>query len=381
MQQTTNYSLKKPELIDTVADSIPAYADNLDDIDTLIKGLDDDKVDKEAGKGLSTNDYTTAEKNKLAGIAAQATKNDTDANLRNRATHTGTQSADTITDGTTNKVFTATEKTKLAGIATGATKNSTDATLLSRANHTGTQSADTITDGTTNKVFTAAEKTKLAGIENGANKYTHPATHPASMITGLPTSLPANGGNADTVGGFTVGVNVPANAKFTDTTYSEISTAEIDAGTSSTLRTITGRRIKYILDKVQAWLDNKVDKVSGKGLSSNDYTTDEKNKLAGIEAGAEVNNISDADASELTGGGETDLHKHAAIDVNITDTGGYYDSTDVEGVLQEVGSELVTHKADTMPHKFEDLKNTVTYKFGFQLSAEGNPQIIFEEVV
>ena len=127
--------------------------------------------------------------------------------------------------------------------------------------------------------------------------------------------------------------------------------------------------------------DGKVDKEVGKGLSANDYTTAEKNKLAGIEAGAEVNNISDADASELTGGAETNLHKHAAADVNITDTGGYYDSTDVEGVLQEVGSELVTHKADTMPHKFEDLKNNVTYKFGFQLSAEGNPQIIFEEVV
>ena len=83
-----------------------------------------------------------------------------------------------------------------------------------------------------------------------------------------------------------VKTDVPAGAVFTDTTYSEISTAEIDAGTSSTLRTITGRRIKYILDKVQAWLDNKVDKVSGKGLSSNDYTTAEKNKLAGIAAGA-----------------------------------------------------------------------------------------------
>ncbi len=31
--------------------------------------------------------------------------------------------------------------------------------------------------------------------------YTHPSTHPASMITGLPTSLPANGGNSDTVDG------------------------------------------------------------------------------------------------------------------------------------------------------------------------------------
>ena len=33
-------------------------------------------------------------------------------------------------------------------------------------------------------------------------------------------------------------------------------------------------------------LDGKVDKVSGKGLSTNDYTTTEKNKLSGIEAGA-----------------------------------------------------------------------------------------------
>jgi hypothetical protein len=33
-------------------------------------------------------------------------------------------------------------------------------------------------------------------------------------------------------------------------------------------------------------LGNKVDKITGKGLSTEDYTTSEKNKLAGIEAGA-----------------------------------------------------------------------------------------------
>jgi hypothetical protein len=65
---------------------------------------------------------------------------------RARANHTGTQSADTLTDGTTNKAFLATERTKLAGVATGATANSPDATLLARANHTGTQLASTISD-------------------------------------------------------------------------------------------------------------------------------------------------------------------------------------------------------------------------------------------
>lgn len=36
-------------------------------------------------------------------------------------------------------------------------------------------------------------------------------------LSDKPSSLPANGGNADTVGGHTVGCNVPADAKFTDT--------------------------------------------------------------------------------------------------------------------------------------------------------------------
>jgi len=55
------------------------------------------KVDKVAGKQLSTEDYTTAEKSKLSGIASGATANDTDANLKNRANHTGSQAISTIT--------------------------------------------------------------------------------------------------------------------------------------------------------------------------------------------------------------------------------------------------------------------------------------------
>ena len=42
---------------------------------------------------------------------------------------------------------------------------------------------------------------------------------------------------------------------------------------------------------MNAALAGKVDKVSGKQLSTNDYTTIEKNKLAGISSGAQVNVI------------------------------------------------------------------------------------------
>lgn len=46
-----------------------------------------------------------------------------------------------------------------------------------------------------------------------------------AYIKNKPTSMPANGGNADTVGGHTVQSDVPANAEFTDTTYSKATQA------------------------------------------------------------------------------------------------------------------------------------------------------------
>lgn len=51
-------------------------------------------------------------------------------------------------------------------------------------------------------------------------------THTVADIDDFPDSLPANGGNAATVGGHTVEANVPANAKFTDTTYDDANTTK-----------------------------------------------------------------------------------------------------------------------------------------------------------
>lgn len=45
----------------------------------------------------------------------------------------------------------------------------------------------------------------------------------------------------------------------------------------------------YTRAQTDSMLTGKVDKVTGKGLSTNDYTTEEKTKLAGIAAGAEAN--------------------------------------------------------------------------------------------
>lgn len=44
--------------------------------------------------------------------------------------------------------------------------------------------------------------------------------------------------------------------------------------------------LNYLISKLNNLFDKKVDKVSGKGLSTNDFTTAEKEKLAGIATGA-----------------------------------------------------------------------------------------------
>lgn len=48
---------------------------------------------------------------------------------------------------------------------------------------------------------------------------------------------------------------------------------------------------KPVSDATQDALDTKVDKVVGKGLSDENYTLAEKNKLSGIQAGAQVNSV------------------------------------------------------------------------------------------
>lgn len=165
------------------------------------------KVDKEAGKGLSTNDYTTEEKEKLAGIAAGAQVN-------------------TVTSvaGKTGAVTLA-----KADVGLGNVDNTSDATKPISA---ATQAA---LDGKVDKEagkglsandYTTEEKTKLAGIAAGANNYTHPDSHPAGMIAQdaanrfvSDTEKAAWNGKLD-AGNIKAGANVSVSVSGSDVTIS-----------------------------------------------------------------------------------------------------------------------------------------------------------------
>lgn len=126
----------------------------------------DDKVDKVSGKDLSTNDYTTAEKNKLEGISAGA----------NKYVHPSTHSASMITETSTKKFVSDAEKKKVQNIPANPKYTDTVTTIngktgaISKSDITalGIPGSDT-TYGTatqsTSGLMSNSDKKKLDGIK------------------------------------------------------------------------------------------------------------------------------------------------------------------------------------------------------------------------
>lgn len=166
-------------------DLAQSVQDTLDDVSN--------KVDKVAGKGLSTEDYTTAEKQKLAGLS-----NYDDTEIQAEV------------DAKYEKPNTGIPKTDLASGVQAS---------LGKAD-TALQSSDLEGYATTDDVDDAV----------------------AALVSSAPQTLDTLNELAEALGD--------------------------DPNFATTMATQLG---------------NKVDKETGKGLSTNDYTTAEKNKLAGLE--------------------------------------------------------------------------------------------------
>lgn len=88
-------------------------------------------------------------------------------------------------------------------------------------------------------------------------------------------------------------------------------------------------------------LANKVDKVSGKGLSTNDFTTTEKEKLAGIAAGANAYTLPAAGSSlgGVKSGGDVTIRNGV---ITISETSGYIDFHYIDELNTARGSSEVT---------------------------------------
>ena len=107
------------------------------------------------------------------------------------------------------------------------------------------------------------------------------------------------------------------------------------------------QRIKLLVSNS---VSSKVDKVSGKGLSSNDYTNAEKTKLAGIAEGAQKN--VQPDWSLTSGDGAIKNKPTIPTKVSqLTNDSGYAKTTEVDTAI--------TNKLNTLDLTSEDIPTTL----------------------
>lgn len=235
------------------------------------------KVDKVEGKVLSSNDYTTAEKEKLAGLS-----NYNDTAIK----------ADIAKKANSADVYSKTDMDTKLGLK--ADKSALDAlteTVSGKANTANTLAGYGITDAYT--------KTEVDAKVSSVYKYKGSVADKSA----LPTEGQVVG---DVYNLEDTGMNVAWTGEGWDNLGSVIDLTPYltkeDAGKTYAAKATTlegyGITDAYTKSAVNTELDKKVDKETGKQLSTNDYTTAEKTKLTGIATGAEVNKI---DAVKVNG--------------------------------------------------------------------------------
>lgn len=99
-------------------------------------------------------------------------------------------------------------------------------------------------------------------------------------------------------------------------------------------------------------LANKVDKVSGKGLSTNDYTTAEKEKLAGIETGAQKNTVTSV-------AGKTGAVTLAKADVGLGNVDNTFDINKPISKETQAALDLKANSADVYTKSETDTKLSI----------------------
>lgn len=111
---------------------------------------------------------------------------------------------------------------------------------------------------------------------------------------------------------------------------------------------------------VDGKLDDKVDKVVGKGLSTNDYTDAAKTKVEGVEAGSQVNVI---ELIKKNGTNLTITNKAVDIDVptkysDLTNDLTYRTEAEIKTLIQDVGK-LKKKIVTSLPPVAEADENTM----------------------
>ena len=246
-------------------------ADEIDYSDNVtVKAKIDTKVDKISGKGLSTNDYTNAEKAEVAKIKDKVDKVAGKGLSANDYTDEEKAEVAKVKDkvdkvsgkGLSTNDFTSAYKTKLDNLDTNLNNK-----------------VDKVTGkGLSKNDFTDDYKAKLDNLDTNISETLAGKADKTEVLTKTNTTA------------FTPTADYqPATKKYVDDLASnkgggDMMKAVYDQDASGTVDDsdkLGGQSPSYYAKASD--LTNKVDKISGKGLSANDYTNAEKAEVAKIK--------------------------------------------------------------------------------------------------
>ena len=133
--------------------------------------------------------------------------------------------------------------------------------------------------------------------------------------------------------------------------------------------------ITYLEGLINALESGKVDKVSGKQLSTEDYTTSEKTKLEGIESGAEVNVVETikVNSTALT----PDANKAVNISVptavsQLTNDSKYQTQTQVNDAITAAIAGVTQIRFEIVQELPQEGENGVIYLVQYGSGPQGN---------
>ena len=274
------------------------------------------KVDKVNGKQLSTEDFTSALKAKLEGLSNY---NDTAVNqaIENLQTQINTlvNADSTAAINTFNEIISFLEgientedlESIIAGIESqisNINNNLSKYLLKTDASNTYLSKSEAsmnyqpvgnyitsipTADGTTAGIVKEGGDVTIQDGIITINDDSH--NHIISNIDGLQTALDSKVPTTRTINGKALSSNITLTAANVGADASgSASAAEANANSyTDTKVSKLAESVTANQESIESLINTKVDKVTGKGLSTNDYTTAEKNKLSGIASGAEVN--------------------------------------------------------------------------------------------
>jgi hypothetical protein len=279
------------------------------------------KVDKVEGKGLSTNDYTTDEKTKLAGIADGANKTVVDSTLSDNSSNPVQNSTvkaaldakaakdHTHADATTSTsgFMSGADKKKLDAIDEGATKITIDSAL-----------SDTSTNPVQNKIVKSA-------IDAKATKATTLAGYgitDAYTKTAVDTALDGKADEATTLAGY--GITDAYTSTQVDTELAKKATK----ATTLSGYGITDAYTETEVDTALAKKANVATTIAGYGITDA-YTTTQVDTALDAKA---------AKATSLSGYGITDAYTKTEIDNKLTSAMRYKGEKETYADLPTTGN-------------------------------------------